>query len=315
MAERAHALSQEEATAFAPAGVGNVSVGFDILGHSIAGPGDRATVRRIDAQEVRIDTIEGIVTDLPLNPTHNTAGRALIALHDALDLPHGFAITLHKGIPLGSGMGGSAASCVAALVAANALLDAPLSREALYPFALDGEAIVTGARNGDNVGPMLLGGLVLTTPERLVPLAVPVEWHCVLIHPHCRIETRAAREVLRNPWSLADITRQSAHLALFLTGCTRGDPELVRAGLKDVLVEPRRAGLIPGFDAVREAALNAGALGAGISGAGPSLFAWFGDGSTADHAASLMQLAFAGTGLGSDIYVSPVAGPRAEISA
>ncbi|HET8552890.1 MAG TPA: homoserine kinase [Gammaproteobacteria bacterium] len=304
-----------EAEAFSPAGVGNVSVGFDILGHSIAGAGDRATVRRIDAPEVRIDTIDGIVTDLPRDPMHNTAGRALIALRDALKLPYGFAIELHKGIPLGSGMGGSAASCVAALIAANALLDAPLSREALYPFALDGEAIVTGARNGDNVGPMLLGGLVLTTPERLVPLAVPAEWHCVLIHPHCRIETRAAREVLRDPWPLAAITRQSAHLALFLTGCARDDPELVRAGLKDVLVEPRRAALIPGFEAVREAALSAEALGAGISGAGPSMFAWFADSAGGHRAAPLMQAALADTGLDSDIYLSPVAGPRAGISA
>ncbi|HET7569505.1 MAG TPA: homoserine kinase [Gammaproteobacteria bacterium] len=303
-----------EAEAFAPAGVGNVSVGFDILGHSIAGPGDRATVRRIDQAQVRIDVIDGVVTDLPRDPMHNTAGRALIALRDALKLPYGFAIELHKGIPLGSGMGGSAASCVAALVAANALLDAPLSREALYPFALDGEAVVTGARNGDNVGPMLLGGLVLTTPERLVPLAVPAEWHCVLIHPHCGIETRAAREVLRDPWPLADITRQSAHLALFLTGCARGDPELVRAGFKDVLVEPRRVALIPGFDAVRKAAVGAGALGAGISGAGPSMFAWFADNTTAAHVAPLMQAALADTGLDSDIYLSPVAGPRAEIS-
>lgn len=311
MAERARAVS--EATAFAPAGVGNVSVGFDILGHSIAGPGDRATVRRIDTPVVRIDAIDGVVTTLPREAERNTAGRALIALREALKLPFGFSVELHKGIPLGSGMGGSAASCVAALVAANALLDTPLSRERLYPFALDGEALVTGARNGDNVGPMLLGGLVLTTPERLVPLDVPAEWHCVLVHPHHVMETRAAREVLPVAYPMSDITCHTGNLALFLTGCARGNAELVRAGLTDVLVEPHRAQLIPGFDAVRAAAMAAGALGVGISGAGPSVFGWFVDRAAAEGAAPAMQAAFADAGLGSDVYVSPVAGPGAEL--
>ncbi|HET6656040.1 MAG TPA: homoserine kinase [Gammaproteobacteria bacterium] len=305
--------AETSATAFAPAGVGNVSVGFDILGHSIVGPGDRATVRRIDSPTVEIANIEGVVTGLPLEPERNTAGRALIALRETLNLPFGFSIELHKGIPLGSGMGGSAASCVAALLAANALLDTPLSREELYPFALDGEAIVTGARNGDNVGPMLLGGLVLTTPERLVPLTVPAAWHCVLVHPHHRIETRAAREVLPATCPMSDITRQTGNLALFLTGCARGDADLVRAGFNDALVEPRRAPLIPGFDAVRNAALEAGALGAGISGAGPSVFAWFTDRADAECAAPKMQAAFGHAGLDSDVVVSPVAGPRAEL--
>ena len=139
------------ATAFAPASVGNIGVGFDLLGHVIDGPRDIATVRRIDAPTVRIAAIHGDVTGadrLPLEASANTAGRALIALRDALGLAHGFEIELHKGIPLGSGLGGSAASCVAALVAANALLDAPLAREALYPFALDGEAVASGSRHG-----------------------------------------------------------------------------------------------------------------------------------------------------------------------
>ena len=172
--------------AFAPASVGNIGVGFDLLGHSIAGPGDVAVVRRIDDPIVRIDAIRGAVAGadtLPLQPERNTAGRALQALRDGLGLPHGFALELEKGIPVGSGLGGSAASCVAALVAANALLDAPLPRASLYPFALDGESLSSGSRTGDNVAPMLLGGVVMATATRMIGLAVPDWLHCVVVHP------------------------------------------------------------------------------------------------------------------------------------
>ena len=184
------------AKAFSPGSVGNVGVGFDILGHSIAGIGDVATVRRIDEPTVRIAAIRGTVTDLPLEAARNTAGAALIALRDALALPFGFEIEIDKGIPLGSGLGGSAASCVAALVAANALLDAPLSAEALYPHALAGEAVASGGKHGDNVGPMLLGGLVLATAERLTMIKVPAQWHAAVVHPHAVLETRHARAAL-----------------------------------------------------------------------------------------------------------------------
>ena len=141
------------AVAEAYASVGNVGIGFDILGHCVEGAGDRAEVRRIPQREVRITAIDGVITDLPMVAAENTAGAALLSMMHALDLPFGFELVLHKGIALGSGMGGSAASCVAAVVAANALLDEPLSREALYPFALDGEVVASGSRHGDNLGP------------------------------------------------------------------------------------------------------------------------------------------------------------------
>ena len=264
-----------EATAFAPASVGNIGVGFDILGHTIAGPGDRATVRRIVTRKVRIATIHRSTVELPLEPERNTAGAALIAMLDALKPAFGFEIELDKGIAFGSGMGGSAASCVAALVAANALLDEPLSVEALYPFALAGEAAASGGHHGDNVGPMLLGGVVLATHDRLVRVPVPMHWYCVLVHPDTALETRHAREALQGGYALTDFISQSANLALVLSGCHFSDPDLVRAGLRDVLIEPRRAPLIPGFFRVKQAALDHGALGASISGAGPSVFAWF----------------------------------------
>lgn len=300
-------------TAFSPASIGNACVGFDILGHSFAGAGDHVTVQRIDEPTVRIRAIHGLDLALPLEAADNTAGRALIALREALALPFGFEIEIEKGIPLGSGMGGSAASCVAALVAANALLEAPLSREALYRFALDGESVASGSRHGDNVGPMLLGGLVLTTAERMVRIDVPEDWHCVLVHPDQVLETRRAREALAGAYGLGEFVAQSANLAQMLVGCMRGDEALVRSGFADVLVEPRRAPLIPGFAQVKQAALDAGALGASISGAGPSVFAWFTDKLAAEAAVKPMQAAFAQAGFPSQAYVSPVAGPRAEV--
>ncbi len=308
-------MTDRIATAFAPASVGNVGVGFDILGHSLAGPGDRAIVRRIAEPVVRITAIRGAVLDLPMDAAANTAGQALIALRSALALAYGFEIELEKGLALGSGMGGSAASCVAALVAANVLLDVPLATGALYPFALAGEAVASGSRHGDNVGPMLLGGLVLATSNRLVAIPVPASWYCTLVHPHAVLETRAARAALQGQYALPDFVAQSANLSLVLAGCFRGDAALVRAGLSDVLVEPRRAPLIVGFDAVKQAALDHRAMGASISGAGPSVFAWFETRTDADAAAEAMRTAFADAGFGSDVFVSPIAGPAAQVLA
>ncbi|HEY4091888.1 MAG TPA: homoserine kinase [Luteibacter sp.] len=301
------------ATAEAYASVGNVGIGFDILGHTVEGAGDRAVVRRIPEREVQIAAIHGVVTDLPLKPEDNTGGAALLSMLRALDLPFGFELTLHKGIALGSGMGGSAASCVAAVVAANALLDEPLPREALYPFAMDGEVVASGSRHGDNLGPMLLGGLVLATDKRLVRVPVPAEWHCALVHPHVVLETRKARAALAGQYALGEFVAQSANLAMVLAGCYRGEAALVREGLSDVLVEPRRAPLIPGFYQVKQAALDHGALGASISGAGPSVFGWFEDRAAAIAAAHDMQAAFRTAGHRSDALVAPIDGPAARV--
>ena len=306
-------MSGDIATAFAPASVGNVAVGFDLLGHSLAGPVDTATVRRIDEPVVRIAAISGCVSGLPLEPARNTAGAALAALREALDLDHGFELSLVKGIALGSGLGGSAASCVAALVAANTLLPVPMPRESLYPFALAGEAVASGGRHGDNVGPLLLGGLVLATENRLLRIPVPQAWHCAVVHPDLVLETRAARAALAGPYQLGEFVAQSAALAQVLLGCERGDAGLVRAGLHDHLVEPRRAGMIPGFAVVKQAALSAGALGASISGAGPSVFGWFEHRLQADQAAVAMLAAFAAAGLSGQAHVGPVNGPAAEL--
>jgi len=305
-------MNRARATGAAPASVGNVGVGFDVLGHAIVGPVDRVTVERIDAPEVRILGIEGVVSGLPLETERNTAGRALLALRDRAGLAHGFALSIEKGIPLGSGMGGSAASCVAALVAANALLERPASMDVLYRCALAGESAASGAEHGDNVGAMLLGGLALATHDRLVPIPVPEGLTCVLVHPHQVLETRIARGVLQRAFELPRFVEQSGNLALVLAGCYRGDLELIRAGLRDVLVEPLRAPLIRGFAPVKAAALAEGALGASISGGGPSIFAWC-TRDRAERIALAMEQAFRAAGVECDAWVSPVAAPAARL--
>ena len=307
-----------QARAFAPGSVGNIGVGFDLLGHSIVGVRDVALVRRIDEPVVRIVAIRGSsagADSLPLEAARNTAGQALIALREQLGITHGFELELEKGIPLGSGLGGSAASCVAALIAANAVLDVPLSREALYPYALDGESVSSGSRHGDNVAPMLLGGVVMATATRMIQLVAPDWLHAVVVHPDQVLETRHARAVLADPYPLPLVVKQSAHLAMFLTGLQRGDAELIREGLVDLLVEPRRAPLIPGYAQVKSAALDHHALGASISGGGPSVFAWFASKAEAEEAAPAMRAAFADAGFDSRAYITPVAGPRAELIA
>ncbi|HEX7988544.1 MAG TPA: homoserine kinase [Stenotrophomonas sp.] len=313
MSDATKGSAARQARAFSPASVANVAVGFDLLGYAVPDVGDTVTVRRIDAPEVRIAAIRGAAVELPLDAPSNTAGAALIALREALALPFGFEVEIDKGIPLSSGMGGSAASCVAALVAANALLDVPLSREQLYRYSLDGEAVASGSRHGDNLGPMFLGGLVLSTLERLVPVPVPAHWHSLLVHPDALLETRRAREALQGSYALNEFVAQSSNLALVLAGCHAGDAGLVRAGLADVLIEPRRAPLIVGFDAAKAAALAAGAMGASISGAGPSVFAWFEEREAALAAAPKVQAAFAAAGFDSQSWVSPINSPGARL--
>src|SRR4051812_2878541 len=196
----------DHALAFAPASVGNVAVGFDVLGHSVQAVGDRVRARRITPRAVRIAAIRGVVEDLPLEAGRNTAGVAVAALVETVGLDHGFELTIEKGIPLGSGLGGSGASAVAAVVAANALLPAPLDKLALLKCAMRGEQIASGAVHVDNVAPSLYGGLVLTVgidDPNVKQIPVPEGVRCVLVHPHLELPTRKSRQVLKGKGALA----------------------------------------------------------------------------------------------------------------
>ncbi len=300
--------ARASATAFAPASVGNVAVGFDILGHSVAALGDRVRVSRRAEPGVTIRSISGVVADLPLLTEKNTAGMAALALSRELDLSYGFELEIEKGIPLGSGLGGSAASAVAAVVAAAALVDESLDRTRLLKFAMQGEAVASGSVHVDNIAPSLFGGLVLTVGidnpfVKQVP--VPATVRCVLVHPHMVLATREAREILRKSVALSDVIWQQANLAGFLAGCYTSDLPLIRESLLDVVIEPQRQVLIPGFVAVKQAALEAGALGASISGAGPTVFAWAEE-PDAENVRAGMVAAFRRHGLESDSWVSRI---------
>jgi len=281
------------ATAFAPATVANVAVGFDILGFAIESVGDEVTVSITGDQTVRIKQIRDLTgvsaaLEVPVEADRNAATVGLIKLREDLQLDFGFQVELRKGIALGSGLGGSAASAVGGLVAANSLLETPLSPDSLMQYALLGEEVASAAAHPDNITPCLLGGLTLVLsrdPFRYVSLPVPQELLAVVVHPRIRLDTRHARHILKPNVSLADHVRQSASLGGFIAGCFRDDLEMIRQSLADFLIEPQRASLIPGFAEVKAAALAQGALGASISGSGPSVFALV----TSDEAAASVR--------------------------
>src|SRR5690625_1002622 len=209
----------KQATAFAPASTSNLAVGFDLLGHALEEPGDRITVRRIPRPEVRIERILGCTTELPLDPTTNTASVGLISMIDDLGLDFGFELEISKGIPLGSGIGGSAASAVAAVTAANALLPMPLDESELFHYALVAAMIASGAAHGDNLAPALFGGLVLVRglePLEIVRVPVPEPWRCTIVRPHLRIDTRRAREVLPRSEEHTSELHSRGHLVCLL---------------------------------------------------------------------------------------------------
>ena len=306
---------RQKATAFAPASVGNVAVGFDVLGHSFQSIGDRVTARRISERTVRIAAISGSNADLPTDPERNTAGRGVLSMVQDLDLDFGIELSIEKGIPLGSGLGGSAASAVASVVAVNALLARPLDRLELLKFAMNGEAVASGTVHVDNIAPSLFGGLVLTVGidnPNVKQIPVPPSVRCVLVHPHMMLATRAAREILNRSIELSDVIWQAANLAGFLTGCFTGDIRLIRESLEDVIIEPQRKALIPGFQAVKDGAKANGALGCSISGAGPTVFAWCEE-QDATRIRDAMVGGFAAHELASDAWISSLDAVGAHI--
>ncbi len=311
----AHARTQ--ATAFAPASVGNVAIGFDILGFAVDALGDRVSVARRAAPGVEIAAVRGIAAELPRSAAENTAGRALLAMQEALRLGFGFVLEIDKGIPLGSGLGGSAASAVAAVVAANALLPRPVDKLELLKFAMAGEAVASGSRHADNIAPSLFGGLVLTVGidhPRIKQIPVPPGIRAVVVHPHMFLATARARAILKQSVDLADFVWQTANLAGFICGCYTNDLDMIRASLEDVVIEPQRQALIPGFRDVRRAAMEAGALGCSISGAGPAMFALTPD-TAAPAVLAGMRREFARQSLATDHWVLEVPSAGARVLA
>lgn len=294
---------------FAPATVANVGPGYDILGFAVSSPGDTVELSLNQTEKVTIESITGDQGRLPLDAAKNTASAGIIALLQTLKSKQGFNLKLIKNMPLGSGMGSSAASAVAAVVAANELLGCPLTREELLPFVMESERVACGSAHCDNVAPALLGGFVLVRsyqPLDVVKLPTPNNLFCALIHPEIEINTADARRVLRQAIPLASVVTQTGNIAGMIAALYRSDLELLSRSLNDVIIEPERSVLIPGFRRVKEAALSHGALGCSISGSGPSIFALCSDKNIAETVSQAMLVAFEEIGISGTAFVSAV---------
>jgi homoserine kinase len=307
-------------TAFAPATVSNVACGFDVLGFALEAPGDTVTARFAAAggAAVRIDDIVGDEGRLPRAAARNTAGVAAQALLSRVGEPRGVVLTIRKGLPLSSGLGGSAASAVAAVVAVDALIGSRLAPEVLMACAFEAERIAAGSAHGDNIAPSLYGGFVLVrvaNPPDVVRLPVPAGLTAVVVHPDLEIETAKARALLGDTVPLADAIRQWANLGAFVDALHRSDYALMARALEDTIAEPRRAALVPGLAAIKQAAADAGALGCSLSGSGPSLFALCRDARSAERVAAAMSIAVRSAigGGESQTYVSPIAPAGARL--
>jgi len=295
--------------AFAPATVANVCCGFDILGFAVDAPGDEVKLTLRDDAIIKITSITGDGGKLPREADRNTAGVAVISFLKSLGKEQGVDIELIKNLPLGSGMGSSAASGVAALVAINHLMGNPYTREQLVPHAMEAERIACGSAHADNVAPSLLGGFVLVReyqPLDVIKIATTEKLYCTLVHPHLELKTEDSRRVLRQSLALKDVITQSGNIAGLMIGLTKPDYALIGRSLKDVIAEPIRAAFIPGFNNLRKVAIESGALGCGISGSGPTIFALSENETHALAAGKAMQHEFLKYQLKSDVYVSKV---------
>ncbi|KAA6436646.1 homoserine kinase [Dyadobacter flavalbus] len=296
--------------AFAPATVANVACGFDIFGFAIEEPGDVVELRRRDEPGIVITDIFGDEGRLPRNAEKNAVTVVMLRMLEHLGIKDfGYEVVLHKNMPLGSGMGSSAASAVAGVMAMNELLGNPLTRQELLPFAMEGERMASGSAHADNVGPSLLGGFVVIrsyNPLDIFTIPVPDDLYCTLVHPDIEINTKDARFILRNEVSLKNTIAQMGNVAGLVAGLMKADYELIGRSMVDVIIEPVRSILIPEFNAVKQAAISNGALGCSISGSGPSMFALSRGMESAVKAGNAMQQQFSEAGIESSVHVSAI---------
>ncbi len=300
---------------FAPATVANVACGFDILGFAVDSPGDEVILKPKSKPGVTISKITGDEGKLPRDSEKNTVSISIISLLEYLKSDQGFQIELNKKMPLSSGLGSSAASAVAGVFAANEFLGRPLKKEELLPFILEGEKIACGSGHADNAAPALYGGMVLIrsyTPLDVIRISSPENLFCTLIHPKIEIKTEDARRLLKKQIPLKDAVTQTGNIAGLITGLIQKDFDLISRSIEDVIVEPVRSILIPGFQEIKNAAIKDGALGCSISGSGPSIFALSKSDRTAKKIGKSMQTVLQELKINSDIYISKINhnGPR-----
>ena len=290
----------------APGTVANLVCGFDILGLCLNDPNDLMEVKLLDEKKIIIHSADGY--PLPSDPAQNTAGAPLIEMINELQGNIGFEVTIHKKIKPGSGIGSSAASAAGAVVAANHLLGNIYSKEDLVRFAMFGEKVATGVKHADNIAPCIYGGITLIRsiyPLDIVVIPAP-ELYVTVVHPQIEVRTKDARQILRKEVLLKDAIKQWGNIAGLVAGFMKNDLELIGRSLEDVIIEPVRSILIPGFDEVKKRCKEAGALGGGISGSGPSLFMLSKEEATAKEVENVMKEIYEKIGLAYHTYVTTI---------
>jgi homoserine kinase len=263
----------EEVRIFSPGTVANVGCGFDVLGFCLDAIGDEMVIRKTPEKGIRIVTIEGY--ELPYEASKNVAGVSAFAIYEAAKPDFGFEIELYKHIKPGSGIGSSSASAAGSVFGINQILGIPYNRTELAAFAMKGEALASKAEHADNIAPALFGGFTLVKsiePLEILQLPTPEDLYVVIFHPQIEIKTSEARELLPTKILLSQATAQWANLGSLVHALHTNDYGLMGRALKDVIIEPHRAKLIPEFEALKSSSLNAGALGTSIAGSGPSIF-------------------------------------------
>jgi homoserine kinase len=291
---------------YSPATVANLVCGFDVLGMCLQEPNDIMEVKLLEGKKVIIHSNDGY--KLPLDPAQNTAGAPLIAMLEELGKPVGFEVTIEKHIKPGSGIGSSAASAAGAVVAANHLLGNIFGKEDLVRFAMFGEKVASGVKHADNITPCIYGGITLIRsifPLDIISIPAP-RLYITVVHPQIEVRTSDARQILRKEVLLKDAIRQWGNIAGLVAGFMSNDYELIGRSLEDVIIEPVRSILIPGFDEVKKSCKEAGALGGGISGSGPSIFMMSKSETTACAVEKIMQKIYNRIGLAYHTYVTTV---------
>ncbi|WP_165748008.1 homoserine kinase [Cellulophaga sp. Z1A5H] len=300
-------MNANEIRVFCPATIANVSCGFDVLGLALDAVGDEMVVRKTTQKGIRITKLTG--QDLPTETLQNVAGVAGLALLAQSDYEGGFDIEIYKKIKAGSGIGSSAASSTGAVWAMNALLGNPFSPLELVKFAMEGERLASGVAHADNVAPALFGGFTLVrsyNPLDVIKINTPKELYATVIHPQIEVKTSDSRRILKTTISLEDGIKQWGNVGGLIAGLFTEDYDLIGRSLEDHIIEPIRSILIPGFDTVKQKALESGALGCGISGSGPSVFALSKGIETAKNVAKAMSDVYDKIGIDYDIHVSKV---------
>lgn len=292
---------------FCPATIANLSCGFDVLGLCLATQGDEMIIRKSDVKGVRITKIVG--ADLPMETENNVSGVAALAMLEEVETEFGFEIEIYKNIKAGSGIGSSAASSAGAVFGINELLGRPFTRKELVKFAMQGEKLASGNAHADNVAPCLLGGFTLvrsSNPLDIIKIDSPSELYATVVHPQIELKTSDARSVLKQTVSLKSAITQWGNVGGLVAGLYTNDYELIGRSLHDEIIEPVRSMLIPGFDLIKKTAYENGALGSGISGSGPSIFALSKGKENADKIAKAMSAVYDEINLPYEIHVSKV---------